>query len=247
MLKLSNILITLDDVDQYLKKTFQLTPIYQKILYQRIIDQAAQTKEVTITEAEMQAEGDRWRLENRLEKASDTLNWLEHHRLTVEDLAGGIRDRLLAQKLSHLLFDQAVEANFRQHRSNFDQVLLYQIILSDQSVAQELWFQIEEREISFFEAAHLYNRDEGDRQKCGYAGKVSRWQLKPDISAAVFTAQPGQVVGPLQTDQGYHLLLVKDLIPAQLTPEIRQELLDNMFHAWLDQELDYLLHHKISA
>ncbi|MGV0024456.1 foldase protein PrsA [Phormidesmis priestleyi] len=233
--------VALDDVVNYLKKSVQLKEIYQKVLYQKVIDQTAQAKGITVTQDEIQTEGDRFRRESRLEKASDTLAWLEDQMITVEDLEAGIRDRLLTKKLSHTLFDQEVKAAFVQHRSDFDQVFLYQIIVSEQTVAQELFFQIEEREISFFEAAHLYNQDETLRQNCGYAGKLYRWNLKPDVSAAVFNARSGELLEPLKTDQGYHLLWVKEFLPAQLTPEIYQEILDGMFSTWLFNELRHLL------
>jgi parvulin-like peptidyl-prolyl isomerase len=247
MLKLADRTITLDEVICYLKKDLQLRTICQNILYQQIIDQTAQAKGVTVTPDEIQQEGDRWRREHRLEKAAETLAWLDQQMLTAEDLAARMRDRGLAQKLTHYLFESSVEATFRQHRVDFEQVLLYQIIVTDQVMAQELYFQIEEREISFVEAAHLYNQAESDRLKCGYAGQVCRWQLKPDIAAAVFSAPANELVGPLKTDQGYHLLWVKELIPAQLTPAIRQELLDGMFQTWLANELDHLLYNAVSA
>ncbi len=247
MLKLSEPAIAPDEVIRYLKKDLQFRTICQNILYQQIINQTAQAKGITIAPDEMQREGDRWRREQRLEKATATLAWLDQQMLTVEDLEAHLHDRLLAQKLTHALFESSVEPTFNQHRSGFEQVLLYQIIVPDQTIAQEICFQIEECEISFVEAAHLYNQAESDREKCGYAGKLYRWNLKPDIAAAVFNAQPNELVGPLQTDQGYHLLWVKALIPAQLTPKIRQELLDGMFQTWLANELDYRLYNQVSA
>jgi parvulin-like peptidyl-prolyl isomerase len=229
-----------NEVVRYLKKSIQLKEIYKKVLQQKMIEQLAQAKEIAVAQDEIQAEGDRLRRESRLEKASDTLAWLEDQLITAEDLEAGIRDRLLAKKLSHTLFDQEVKAAFIQHRSDFDQVLLYQIIVSEQTVAQELFFQIEEREISFFEAAHLYNQDESLRQNCGCTGKLYRWNLKPDVSAAVFNARSGELLEPLKTDQGYHLLFIKEVIPAQLTPEIYQEILEGMFSNWLSIELNHL-------
>ncbi|KAM3091391.1 peptidyl-prolyl cis-trans isomerase [Phormidesmis sp. 146-35] len=233
--------IVLDDLINYLKKSVRLKEIYQKVLHQKIIDQTAHAKGIIVTQDEIQAESDRLRRESRLEKASDTLAWLNDQMITAEDLEAGIRDRLLTKKLSHILFDQEVKAAFAQHRSDFDQVVLYQIIVSEQTIAQELFFQIEERETSFFEAAHLYNQDESLRQTCGYAGKLYRWNLKPEVSAAVFNARSGDLLEPLKTDQGYHLLWVKAFIPAQLTPEIYQEILDGLFGTWLFNECRHLL------
>jgi len=232
----------LDEVITFLKKNIELKEVYQKILHQKIIKQAAQERGVTVTPEEVQEEANRQRYEKRLEKASDTLAWLQEQMIAPEDWEEGIRDRLLYKKLSESIFAKEVEKLFAQNRLNFDQVLLYQIIVADENLAQELFYQIEEREISFYQAAHLYDIDEQRRQHCGCEGKLDRWKLKPDIAAVVFGAKLGEVIEPIQTEQGYHIFMVEEFIPAKLTPERYQELLDSLFKEWLASELNYLLH-----
>lgn len=161
-----------------------------------------------------------------------------------DDWEAGIRDCLLAQKLAEILFAKEVEKFFAENRLDFEQVLLYQIVVPFEKVAREILYQIEEQEISFYEAAHCYDIDEKRRYQCGYEGKVYRWNLKPDIAAEVFNAQPGAVVGPLQTEQGSHLLMIEEFIPAQLTPERYQEIRDRMFKEWLASELNYTIHNQ---
>lgn len=161
-----------------------------------------------------------------------------------EDWEAGIRDRLLAQKLAEQIFGKDVEKFFAQNRLDFEQILLYQIIVSSEKLAQELFYQIEDEEISFYEAAHLYDLDEKRRQQCGYEGKLYRWGLKPDIAAVVFSAQAGEVVGPLPTEQGHHLVMVQEFIQAELTSERYQKILNKMFNQWLASELNYMFHNQ---
>jgi len=233
-----------DEITSFLKKDLQLKAVYQKILYQKVINQAAQERGLTVTPEEIQAEANRLRYEKRLEKAADTLAWLASEMISVEDWEAGICDRILAKKLAECLFSKEVEKVFAQNRLDFDQVLLYQIVLSDGKLAQELFYQIEDREISFYDAAHLYDVDERRRQQCGYEGKLFRWNLKPDLAAVVFSAKAGEVIGPLKTEQGNHLLMVEAFITAQLTPQRYQDILDRMFKEWLVSELNYMLHSK---
>lgn len=248
MNKLSRASIEPDKIVEFLKKNVKLKEVYQRILYQRVIEQAAQAKELTVTPTEIQAECDRLRHEKRLEKASDTIAWLADQMITVEDLEAGIHSCLLEQKLAQYLFAQEVEKFFAQNRIDFDQVLLYQIVVPYERVAQEVFYQIEEREISFYEAAHLYDIDEQRRQQCGFEGKLYRWNLKPDLAAVLFSAQPGELIGPLQVieplkkEPRYHLLMVEEFIPAKLTPQRHQEILDKLFQQWLASELNYMLH-----
>jgi parvulin-like peptidyl-prolyl isomerase len=242
MIELSGTSVELDDIVSFLKKDIQLKDVCQRILYQRVINQAAQERGLTVTPEEIQAEANQLRREKRLEKASDTLAWLADQMITADDWEAGICDRLMAKKLAQFLFAKEAEKFFAQNKLDFDQILLYQIIVPYERLAHEIFYQIEEQEISFYEAAHLYDIDERRRQQCGYEGKLYRWSLKPDIAAVVFSAQLGEVIGPLTTEQGYHLLLVEEFLPAELTPERYQDIIDRMFKDWLTSELNYMLH-----
>lgn len=244
MASLLNLYVELDEVLEFLKKTLRFKEIYQAVSYQTIIDRAAQEKGLTVTLEEIQADAERLRREKRLEKTTDTLAWLADELITPDIWEAGIRDRLLAQKLAEHLFAKEVKKFFAENRLDFEQISLYQIIVPYDRVAQELFYQIEEEEISFFEAAHLYDIDAKRRYQCGYEGKLYRWDLKPDIAAVVFSAKIGEVIGPLQTEQGYHLLRVEEFIPAELTPERYKELLDTMFKQWLESELTYMIHNQ---
>ncbi|MGG6267506.1 peptidylprolyl isomerase [Leptolyngbya sp. AN03gr2] len=223
-----------------LRKSLQLKDIYRSIAHQEIIDQAIEARGITVTPAEIQVEADRMRYENRLFQASDTLAWLSDQLVSAEDWEAGIRDRLHAEKLAQALFSKEVERFFAENCSEFDQVLLYRIVVPYLQLAQEIAYQIEEEEISFYEAAHLYDTDDVRRYQCGYEGKLYRWNLKPDLSAIVFSTPPGQIIAPMMIDQAAHLLMVEEFIPAELTPERHQEILARMFRDWLTTELNYL-------
>jgi parvulin-like peptidyl-prolyl isomerase len=237
-------LIEAGEIIELLRRELQLKIFTQKVWQKKVIEKAAQERGLTVTPEEIQVVGDQLRREKRLEKAADTIAWLVDQMISVEDLEAGIRDRLLAQKLAEHLFSKEVEKVFVQNKLQFDQIILYQIVVANRQLAQELFYQIQEGEISFFDAAHLYDIDENRRHLCGCEGKVYRWGLKPDIAVAVFSAQPGEVIRPIETERGYHLFLVEKFLPAELTPQRYQEILHNMFNEWLSNEVNYLLHNS---
>ena len=242
MKDVSQPLIEANEIIKLLRQDLQLKPFCQKVLQKKVIDKAAGERGLTVTPEEIQVVGDQLRREKRLEKAADTIAWLADQMVSVEDLEAGICDRLLAQKLAEHLFSKEVEKNFIHNKLQFDQIILYQIVVGNPQLAQELFYQIKEGEISFFDAAHLYDIDENRRHLCGCEGKVYRWGLKPDIAVAVFSAKPGEVIRPIETERGYNLFLVEKFIPAELTPERYQEILHNMFNEWLANEVNYLLY-----
>jgi parvulin-like peptidyl-prolyl isomerase len=239
-----NLSIEPPEIVNFLRHGIQVKQVCLNLLHQIIINRAAQQRNLTVTPEEIQADANRQRYEKRLEKAEDTLAWLADQLISPDDWEAGIRDRLLSQKLSESLFAKEVEKFFAQNKLDYQQVVLYQIIVPYDKVAQELFYQIEEEEISFYEAAHFYDIDERRRQQCGYEGKLYRWSLKPDIAAVVFSASPKHIIGPIKTDLGYHLLMVEEFIPAALTPEISKEIMERMFKEWLASELNYMLHNQ---
>ncbi len=242
MVQLSKDSLDNEEIIGFLKQNLEFKEVYQKILSKKVIDQVAEERAITVTVEEIQNQANQQRHEKRLEKAADTLAWLADQMITSDDWEAGIRERLLAQKLAESLFSKDVEKYFIQNRLNFEQVSLYQIIVPYERLARELFYQIEEEEISFYHAAHLYDIDPRRREQCGYEGKLYRWGLKADFAAIVFGSNPGEILTPVKTDQGYHLILVEEFIQAELTPERYQEILQKLFKDWLASELNYRLY-----
>lgn len=233
MNKPEQVLITPEEIVKFFKKELKFKEVSQKILFNKVIYEVAAERGIVVTAAEIEAEANRQRREKHLEKAADTLAWLRDQLVTTDDWEIGIRDRLLSQKLANILFAQEVEAFFHKNQLDFAQAILYQIIVDSEKLAQEIYYQIEDGEVSFYEAAHLYDLDIVRRQKCGYEGKVYRFNLPKDIAAIVFSNPPQQLIGPIKTAQGYHLLIVEEFLPAELTDEKYQEILNNLFQKWL--------------
>jgi parvulin-like peptidyl-prolyl isomerase len=233
-----------EEIIDFLKQQLLLKEVCQKIIFQKIIDRVARERKITVMPEEIEAEANNIRYEKRLEKASDTIAWLDEQIITSDDWEAGIYHRLIAQKLAVNLFDKEAEKFFAQHQLDFEQYILYQIVIPYEQLAWEIFYRIEEEEISFYEAAHLYDIDERRRNYCGYEGKVYRWSLKPDIAAVVLSKAVGNIIGPLQTDQGYHLLMVTEFIAAQLNETNRQEIINKLFDEWLESELNYLLNNQ---
>ncbi|KYC37681.1 peptidylprolyl isomerase [Scytonema hofmannii PCC 7110] len=229
----SKIAIAAEEVVSFLKSKTNYKEVYQNILFQRVVERASRERGIAVTTEEIEAEAERQRREKRLEKASDTLAWLADELISFDDWEVGIRNQLLAQKLAVALFSEEVEKFFWQNSLGFEQVILYQLIVSNEKLAQELYYQIEEGEISFYYAAHLYDIDDSRRRRCGYEGKIERGVIPTDIAAIVFSKPTQELIGPLKTEQGYHLLMVEGLLPAELTTQKYEEILNNMFQQWL--------------
>jgi parvulin-like peptidyl-prolyl isomerase len=231
-----------EDILEFLKAEMGYREIHQKILQYRLIQTVAQSRSISVSPEEIQLEAERIRRERGLEKAADTLAWLTSEQVTLEDWEAGLKQQLLSHKLKETLFAQKVERVFAEQHLNFDRVVLYQILVSHEQFAQELFYQLEEGEISFYEAAYLYDLNPERRRRCGFEGILYRWQVQPQLSAVVFGAEVQQVIFPVKTDGGYQILLVDEFLPAQLTDEVRETILDQLFRDWINSEMPYFLH-----
>jgi parvulin-like peptidyl-prolyl isomerase len=232
----SKLYATPDEILRFLRKTLRLKETHDEILCQKIVNQVAQDRNIIVSPEEVETYINRMFLEEGLEQASDILLWMKERLMGVDDLEAGVYDRLLRQKMADSLFFDAAESFFNEHQTDFDQVVLYQIIVPYERVIDDLVYQIRLQELSFYEAAHLYDLDERRRHQCGYEGTFYR--SDSDIVDIAFTAPPNEIIGPIRTENGHHLLLVDEFIPAELTTERRQEIIHKMFEQWLSDELN---------
>jgi len=88
--------------------------------------------------------------------------------------------------------------------------LLYQIVVPFERVAQQLFYQIEEQEISFYEAAHLYDIDEKRRHQCGFERKLYRRSLNPNIATILSRARLKEVLGYYKLSRAIIFLRLKN-------------------------------------
>jgi peptidyl-prolyl cis-trans isomerase D len=85
----------------------------------------------------------------------------------------------------------------------------------------------------FAAVAQQVSEDPGSKERGGDLGFFGRGQMIGEFEEAAFSAQPGQMVGPVKTDFGYHLIRVEErraggLAPfqeaqAQILSRLRQE------------------------
>ncbi|PSN19602.1 peptidylprolyl isomerase [filamentous cyanobacterium CCP5] len=242
MLKIVDIPIHSEDVISSLKKRVCIKDVCRQVIYQRIIQEASTAFGIQVDAEEVQTESERFRHENRLQSAQSTMAWLEDQLITADDWEEGIAQQIFSKKLSYHLFNDEAEKYFIQNKLDFDRVNLYRIVTSSKPVAYELLYQIEEEEISFYEAAQLYDINEDNRLVCGFQGKISRWQLSPQVAAHVFGSVPGRPTEPIELEDCYAIFMVRNFIPAEYDATVQQHIIKKLFSEWLEREYERQIH-----
>jgi parvulin-like peptidyl-prolyl isomerase len=227
-----------EEIIYQLKISCQIPSVLEGIATRKIIASTAQKIGIKVELEELQQAADNLRLINNLRRADDTLAWLQKHCLSVDEFEEVAHISVLSSKLAQHLFADRVEPFFVEHQLDYAQVVMYEVVLDDEDLAMELFYAIAEGEMSFPEVAHQYIQDTELRRSGGYRGILHRKDLKPEISAAVFAATPPQILKPIVTSSGAHLILVEELIQPKLDDTVRHKILSDLFAAWLKQQLE---------
>jgi parvulin-like peptidyl-prolyl isomerase len=231
------ITITNEDIVQQIKISYKITEVIDQIITRKVITNAAEELGIKVEPEELQNVADQIRIANKLLSADETWIWLEKHSLSLDDFEEIVYNGAIFAKLSQHLFLSQIEPYFFEHQLEYVGVVMYEFILDDEDLALELFYAIQEGEVSFYEVAPKYIQDPELRRKFGYQGVLHRKNLKPEISSAVFAAKPPQVLKPIVTSKGIHLILVEEIIQPELNETLRYQILSDLSAAYLKENL----------
>lgn len=234
----SEINITEQDILKQLKLSGKAPEILEGMIKRIIITEEVEKAEIKVETEELQKAADQFRLVNNLHSASDTHQWLDKNLLSVEDFEEMLSFGIVSGKLANHLFADKVEPYFYQNQLDYTEAIIYEIILDNEDLAMELYYAIDEDEMSFWDVAREYIQDTELKRKGGYLGKVKRQDLKPEISAAVFAANTAQLLKPIMTSQGVHLIFVEEIIQPELDDKRRYQILGDLFSEWLKSKVE---------
>jgi parvulin-like peptidyl-prolyl isomerase len=232
------ITISSEDILHQVKLSCKIPSLIEEIVTRKIIASAAAEAGIKVETEELQKAADSIRLMNKLKSADDTWAWLQKHGFSLDDFEEVIYNNVISGRLAQHLFGDKVEPFFVEHQLDYAGVVMYEVVLDDEDLAMELFYAIQEGEMSFYEVAHQYIQDTELRRKGGYRGMVQRKELKPEISAAVFAAKPPQVLKPIVTSKGVHLILLEELVQSKLDNKLRYQIMSDLFAGWLKQQIE---------
>ena len=232
--------ISHQDIIEHLKISCQIPSLLEAIATQKIITETAEKAKIEIEIAELQQAADNLRLANNLIKAEETWQWLQKHYLSLDNFEEIAHLNILSAKLAHHLFADKVESFFYAHQLDYSGAVIYEVILDDEDLALEIFYALQEGEISFQQIARQYIQNPEIRRAGGYQGMRKRSDFRPEIAAAIFAANPPQLIKPIITPKGVHIIIVEEIIQPELNEQMRVTILGNLFTNWLKEEVNKL-------
>lgn len=232
--------LTLGEAVDHWRRQGLLVHLLLSAAADKLVRDSARTAGVTVSAEELQTAADRRRTALGLHSADATAEWLRRHGMTLDDLEADLESELFAEKLTEGVPPVSVQAFFARTRQAFDRAHLWRITVASEGAAHELLVRIVEEGADFAELARLHSLDREARSTGGDLGAVARHELPADIADVVFSAGPGDVVGPLAADGGVHLYRVTALVPAELDDAIAGVVRRQVFESRLADRMNEL-------
>jgi len=138
------------------------------------------------------------------------------------------QDAIAAQvKVDPAELKQAYEANAKQYTTNEERQASHILIAvkpdasdADKAAAkkkaEDLLAKARAKPDSFAELAKANSQDTGSAAQGGDLGSFARGAMVKPFEDAVFAAKAGDIVGPVQTDFGYHVIKVTGITPSHV-------------------------------
>ena len=128
---------------------------------------------------------------------------------TLDDMRELIRVILTLTNVQEAVVSDFSQADFEASKEEFATIDTAHILVSDEKKADEI--KSEATTENFADLAARYSEDPGSGDKGGNLGPIPASSLVPEYSDAVMAGEPGTIIGPVQSQFGWHIIWIKDI------------------------------------
>lgn len=249
---------------QYEQAVAQIMP---QLVQTEIVQAYVEENDIEVTEQEVNEELDFAREQAALSAQEQGLDvgegeafdlLLEQSGLTEEDLRSDIRELILpGQKVQEQVIeeeeptDEEVQAYYEENRET-------QFTTPPQRCASHILFGPDQEQQAnetlqeledggdFAELATELSQDTGSAEQGGELGCIGEGETVPNFEEALFAADEGETVGPVETQFGFHIIRVEEINEEQVQPleevegDIREQITaqaeSEQFSQWLAEQ-----------
>jgi peptidyl-prolyl cis-trans isomerase C len=182
---------------------------------------------------------------------------LQQAGLTEEQLRQQIREQLPVQEVQERVAGTAGPSQEEVERF-YEENKAAQFTTPQTRCARHILFNKDQREQAeevkgqledggdFAQLAKEFSQDPGSAEQGGDLGCLGRGETVPDFEDAVFSAEQGEILGPVETEFGYHVIEVTDIreeatqplseVETQIRDQLTTEAQAEEFTAWLQRQ-----------
>jgi peptidyl-prolyl cis-trans isomerase C len=182
---------------------------------------------------------------------------LEQNNLTEGQLREQLWEQLPVQKVQQTVASDA-RASQEEVEQFYEKNKERQFTIPEQRCARHILFNKDQKEKAeevksqlqnrgdFAEFARKYSQDPGSAENGGDLGCLGRGETAPSFDKAIFNAKEGEIVGPVETEFGYHLIEVTEIrqqstqplsdVEAQIREQLSTDKQAEEFSAWVQKQ-----------
>ncbi len=182
---------------------------------------------------------------------------LEQNGITEDQLRQDIRENLPIQEVQERVVGDAQPSD-EEVQKFYDENKAAQFTNPTQRCMRHILFNKDQKEKAeevkeqlqdggdFAKLAEENSQDPGSAEQGGDLGCLGKGETVPEFEKAAFDAEQGEVVGPVETEFGYHLIEVTEVrseetrLLEEVEPQIRDQLAaaqrDEEFQAWIEEQ-----------
>jgi peptidyl-prolyl cis-trans isomerase C len=179
------------NLPQYQKDIALKDPNARRQLIQELVDQELMVQDATAKKVDSSKE------------FKDALNTMRKQALI---------NALVQKQLSPKVTDAAVRAYYNKNKSKYstDEVHAQHILLPTAKEAEEVLAEVKKPGVDFQKVAEARSKDPSAKNTRGDVGYFSRTMFDQAFTDAAFGANAGDIVGPVKTAFGWHIIKVVD-------------------------------------
>ena len=206
------------ELDRKLESSAAAKQALTQMVQQTLIDQYARDKKVDVSQAEIDK-----RIGEIKAKypAGQFDQMVKQQGYTTQDVQNIIKGSLVLEKAvapQVHVSDADIKAYFDKNHAVFDkpaQVKARHILVADEATAKTVLAKVKASptDATWLALAKQYSTDPSSKDKGGDLGYFGRGQMVPQFQDAAFGAKVGQIVGPVKSPFGYHIIQVTDKKP----------------------------------
>ncbi|MGC8611851.1 MAG: peptidylprolyl isomerase [Athalassotoga sp.] len=185
---------------------------------QKIIDYFAKQSNITVSKSDVDNQVNS--IVSQYKNNPQVLNYINQQYGSLQNFENYIRpqveENLITQRVMSLVVNVTqndvqnyYETNKATIENTYDQVKIAHISLSSEATAQKVVNLIKSGALTFNEAAKEYSLDTTTSASGGEVGWLTRHQVESALGSGIFSATPGSVIGPIQTNYSWEIVKVE--------------------------------------
>ena len=182
---------------------------------------------------------------------------LKQNNITEEQLREDIRENLPVQEVQERVAGEA-EPSDEEIQNYYEKNKEAQFTTPEQRCVRHILFNKDQKEKAedvkqqlenggdFAKLAKENSQDPGSAAQGGDLGCLGKGETVPEFEQAAFGAEQGEIVGPVKTEFGYHILQVTDVKPeqtrslqeveSQIRSQLATEKQSEAFNKWIEEQ-----------